>query len=134
MTIEIAASHQEGTNIHTRILGGQWRHKITIYGNGLSVYIHIWQIRDVTNRQLFTWGYYIMITIIQVSWKWLTVGDEFRVFTDNFDLLSDVLDKFPHFTTLLVRILDDLHALNEWLTPGWSILKIILSNISFQFM
>ena len=22
-----------------RIVGGQWRHKITIYGNGLSVYI-----------------------------------------------------------------------------------------------
>ena len=28
-------------NIHTRIVGGQWHHKITIYGNGLSVYIHI---------------------------------------------------------------------------------------------
>ena len=24
------------TNIRTRIVGGQWRHKITIYGNGLS--------------------------------------------------------------------------------------------------
>ena len=44
-------------NIHTRIVGGQWRHKITIlYINGLSVYINIWQIRDVTNRQLFTRG------------------------------------------------------------------------------
>ena len=47
------------TNIRTRIVGGQWRHKITIYGNGLSVYyIQIWQIRDVTNRLLFTRGYY----------------------------------------------------------------------------
>ena len=37
-----------------RIEGGQWRHKITIYGrNGLSVYIHIWQISVVTNHQLF---------------------------------------------------------------------------------
>ena len=44
-------------NIRTGIVGGQWRHKITIYGNGSSVYIHIWQIRDVTNRQLFTCGY-----------------------------------------------------------------------------
>ena len=31
--------------------------KYHIYGNGMSVYIHIWQIRDVTNRQLFTGGY-----------------------------------------------------------------------------
>ena len=45
------------TNIHTRIVGGQWRHK---YGHGLSVYIHIWQIRDFTNRQLFKRGYYPM--------------------------------------------------------------------------
>ena len=45
------------TNIHTRIVSGQLRHKITIYGNGLSVYIHIWQILDVTNRQLFTRRY-----------------------------------------------------------------------------
>ena len=35
-------------NNRTRIVGGQWRHKITIYENGLSVYIHIWQMRDVT--------------------------------------------------------------------------------------
>ena len=41
-------------NIHTRIVGGQRRHKITIYGNGLSVYIHIWQMYDVTNHQPFT--------------------------------------------------------------------------------
>ena len=40
-------------NIWTRILDGQWRHKITISGNRLPVYIHIWQIRDVTNRQLY---------------------------------------------------------------------------------
>ena len=45
------------TNIRTRIVGGQWRHKITIYGNILSVYIHIWKIRDVPNRQLLTRGY-----------------------------------------------------------------------------
>ena len=45
-------------NIRIRIVGGQWRHKITIYGNGLSVYIHKWPICDVTNRQLFTRGYY----------------------------------------------------------------------------
>ena len=46
-------------NICTRIVGGQWRHKITKYGNVLSLYIHIWQIRDVTTtRQLFTWEYY----------------------------------------------------------------------------
>ena len=44
-------------NTRTQIVGGQGCHKITIYGNGLSVYIHIWQIRDVTNRQLFTRGY-----------------------------------------------------------------------------
>ena len=44
-------------NIHTRIVGDQWRHKITICENGLSVYIHIWQICYVTNRQLFTRGY-----------------------------------------------------------------------------
>ena len=25
----------------------------------MSVYIHIWQYRDVTNRQLFTRGYYV---------------------------------------------------------------------------
>ena len=30
-------------NIRTRIVGGQWHHKITIYWNELSVYIHIWQ-------------------------------------------------------------------------------------------
>ena len=48
------------TNILTRIVGGQWRHKITIYGNGSSVYIHIWQILGVTSwrRQLFTCEYY----------------------------------------------------------------------------
>ena len=46
------------TNIRSRIVGGPWRHKITIYGNGLSVYIHIWQICDVTNHQLFTCEYY----------------------------------------------------------------------------
>ena len=45
-------------NIRTRILGGQWRHIITvIYGNGLTVYIHIWQICDFTDRQLFECGY-----------------------------------------------------------------------------
>ena len=41
------------SNTRTRIVGGRWRHKITIYRNRLSVYIHIlWQICDVTNRQL----------------------------------------------------------------------------------
>ena len=30
--------------------------QVTTYGNELSVYIHIWQIRDVTNRQLFALG------------------------------------------------------------------------------
>ena len=45
-------------NIGSRIGSGQRRHKITIYGNVLSVYIHIWQIRDVTNRLLFTRRYY----------------------------------------------------------------------------
>ena len=44
-------------NIRTWILGVQWRHKLNIiYGYGLWVYIHRWQIRDVTNRQLFTRG------------------------------------------------------------------------------
>ena len=33
-----------------------------IYGNGLSGYIHIRQIRDVTNRQLFTCGHYTTIS------------------------------------------------------------------------
>ena len=30
-----------GINICTWIVGGQWRHKITVYGNALSIYIHI---------------------------------------------------------------------------------------------
>ena len=59
-----------------RIVGGQWRHKITIYGNVLSVYTHIWQIRDVTNRQLFTRQYYSpalleavwCVTPVRMSW------------------------------------------------------------------
>ena len=46
-----------GHNVRTRMVGGQWRNKITMYGTRLSVYIHIWQIRDVTTRQLFTCGY-----------------------------------------------------------------------------
>ena len=46
------------TIIRTLIEGGQWRNKITIYGNGLSVYVHIWQIRDVTVRLLSVCGYY----------------------------------------------------------------------------
>ena len=45
------------TNIRTLTVGSQWRHKITKYGNGLSVYIHIWQICDVTVRLLFVWVY-----------------------------------------------------------------------------
>ena len=52
------------TNIITQIVDGQWRHKITIYGYGLSVYIHISQIRDVTNRLLFMRGYLGRIIII----------------------------------------------------------------------
>ena len=40
-------------NIRTRIVGGQCRHKITIYGHGLSVYIHKWQIRDVETASFY---------------------------------------------------------------------------------
>ena len=43
----------------TRKAGGQWRHKITIYGH--SVYIHIRQIRDVTVHLLFVWRYYTIL-------------------------------------------------------------------------
>ena len=58
-------SNNPTTNIRTRIEGGQWRHKVTIYGIGLTVYFHLWQIRDVTNRILFVRGhYYWIITIL----------------------------------------------------------------------
>ena len=46
-------------SIRTRIVGGQWRHKITILWKLIvSLFPCIWQIRDVTNRQLFACGYY----------------------------------------------------------------------------
>ena len=49
------------TNIFTRILGGQWRHEIVIYGYELTIHFHEWLFCDVTDRLLFVCGYYIRV-------------------------------------------------------------------------